>query len=226
LIEIHIENRNCFLFFESTSVKMTEQTMLERLTAFSATISTLTALIPPAHYNAAATETPEWQYKSKYHKNTSAQKVLKKKAKQDKLDPDAVADEVIPSNLGMIEGESTATMQELREKLKSRIAKLRGGRTKEDDVPKSRQDLLAARTKKKEKNDKKKTAQKAQKTGEKHEIAAAVVAEEVKLAKRVDAVVKDDAALDFGVLTFGDEKKRKRGPTDAAGQLKKVLCWY
>ncbi|KAL3902151.1 MAG: hypothetical protein SGCHY_000002 [Lobulomycetales sp.] len=218
-----------------------------RILRMARDIDSLVSLIPAQHYSASSLEVPEWQYKSKYMKNSAktdtAVAAHKKKAKLAKLDPDAAPesadkeakeDDENSGGTGKLLGAGpAASMQELRERLAARITQLRSQSGRRQDAPKSRMDVLKG--KKREK-----AAKKAKSDASVVPTAAQVPADALpKGKKRKGGELADEqtpkesystAGIQFGVLEFGGKdagpkkKKSKKGPAigDTAAQLKKL----
>lgn len=113
---------------------------------------------------------------------------------------------------------------QLRNKLHERISLLRKKRNAPGETtakPRSREDILSARNKKKE--DRKKAIKAQKEKGGKIESEELVKVEDKKAVKGRSAdSIKLDGDIFFGKIAVGKDQKKKKGPTDAKTQLKMI----
>ena len=207
---------------------------MEDLTQVSLAFDKLLSLIPAKHY----LDTPAFEYNSKYTIKKKEIKDIAKIARLTKLDPEKAvktldiqsneAKTALPSKLASMESVSN---EELKSRLANRILELksvRGVDVGENLLqPRSRQEILERRQKKKELQKKKKTNKKSGTTVTAPEISEINPIETKK--RKSNDVVQD---ISFGNVKVGGEKaldihvpkKSKKGPTDAQGQLN-VVCF-
>ncbi len=120
----------------------------------------------------------------------------------------------------------TSEISDLKARLQAKIAQLRQKRTSASQ-PKSRADLIDSRLKRQDEKQKRKKEAKAQQDSISRKRSAEHLDEEASTAVNSDIDAGDKGVkedISFGNINFGlqEEEKKKKGPIDTLGQLKKA----
>jgi len=178
-------------------------------------IDALMSSIPAKHLQ-EPTEAHESMLSNKYMKNKKQPaeiKVLAKQARKLKFDPPANQDTSALVETAVVAPMQSLSITDLRLKLQAKIASLRRGRgadkRKEEKRPDKKKEKKPTPTPKTGNTNKRKTE-------EQEEDTTAVNSENE--TKKPKTIIDD---VSFGILSFGDEKKKKAG-IDTMSKLKKV----